>query len=269
MLKWIVRIVLGLLAVIVLAVAVLAGVIVYDTNFGLAAEDAANVTFASEDGLTLRGYVARPAGDGPHPAVLLLHEWWGLNGEIPHIADALAQQGYVVLAPDVYRGRVATTVPGALWMRITTPNDVIWADADSALSYLRGLEGVDAERVASVGFCFGGEQSLQLGLRAADALTAVVIFYGSTVADPAQLQVLSEAQPVLGIFGAEDQQIPLSEVSAFEDALNQAGIENTVTVYDGVGHAFLTAENYDDPGAAGEAWQQLLAFLDENVAAAP
>jgi carboxymethylenebutenolidase len=96
----------------------------------------------------------------------------------------------------------------------------------------------------------------------------VVIFYGSTVDDPTQLQALTEAQPVLGIFGAEDQQIPLSEVTAFENALNEAGIENTVTVYDGVGHAFLTAENYDEPGAAGEAWQQLLAFLDENVAAA-
>ena len=263
--KLIIRIVVGLLAVIVLAVAVLAGIIVYDTNLGVAAADSTNVTYAGEGDLTLQGYVARPEGDGPHPAVLLLHEWWGLNAEMPHIADALAEQGYVVLVPDLYRGRVATSVPGALWMRITTPNDVIWADTDSALTYLRGLEGVDPERVASVGFCFGGEQSLQLGLRAADALTAVVIFYGSTVDDPAQLQALTEAQPVLGIFGAEDQQIPLSEVTAFENALNEAGIENTVTVYDGVGHAFLTAENYDEPGAAGEAWQQLLAFLDENV----
>ncbi|MEZ4832047.1 MAG: dienelactone hydrolase family protein [Caldilineaceae bacterium] len=83
--------------------------------------------------------------------------------------------------------------------------------------------------------------------------------------DPAQLAALADAQPVLGIFGAEDQQIPISEVTAFEEALNQAGIENTVTIYDGVGHAFLTAENYDGPGAGGKAWQQLLAFLGENV----
>ncbi len=265
MLKWIMRFVLGALVVLLVAVVILAGVIIYDTNFGVSAADVTNVTYTGAGETTLQGYLVRPEGEGPFPAVLLLHEWWGLNAELPHLADALAAQGYIVLAPDVYRGRVASTVPGALWMRLTTPNQPIWADADSALAYLRGLDGVDPERVASVGFCFGGEQSLQLGLRAADELTAVVLFYGSTVTDPQQLQALTQAQPVLGIFGAEDQQIPVSEVEAFEAALTNAGIQNTVTVYDGVGHAFLTADNYDEPGAPGQAWNQLLAFLDENV----
>lgn len=265
MFKWIVRIGLGIVAVVLLILVVLAGIIIYDTNFGAEAKGAANVTYRGADGQTLQGYLAQPEGPGPHPAVLMFHEWWGLNAEIPHLADALAGQGYVVLAPDLYRGRVASTVPGALWMRITTPDEPIWADADSALAYLRGLETVDPERVASMGFCFGGEQSLQLGLRKADDLTVVVLFYGSTVADPAALEALAEAQPLLGIFGAEDGQIPLSEVESFRAALSTAGIEHTVTVYDGVGHAFVTAENYDQPGAPGEAWQQLTAFLEEHV----
>ncbi|MBX2998337.1 MAG: dienelactone hydrolase family protein [Caldilineaceae bacterium] len=263
--KWILRIGVGIIGVVLLAVIVLAGIIIFDTNFGAEARSASNVTYRGADGRTLQGYLAQPQGPGPHPAVLMFHEWWGLNEEIPHLADALAGQGYVVLAPDLYRGRVASTVPGALWMRITTPNEPIWADADSALTYLRGLDTVDPERVASMGFCFGGEQSLQLGLRRAEDLTAVVLFYGSTVTDPTALQALADAQPVLAIFGAEDAQIPVSEVEAFRAALSAAGIEHTVTVYDGVGHAFVTAENYDQPGTPGEAWQQLVAFLEENV----
>lgn len=95
---------------------------------------------------------------------------------------------------------------------------------------------------------------------------AVVTFYGSgPITDPAQLGAMEQAAPVLGVFGAEDGNIPVSEVRAFEEALGRRNIEHTITIYDGVGHAFVGSENYDAGGTATEAWNQLLAFLEENV----
>lgn len=259
--KIITRILLGLGGLLALVIVVLAGVIAWDVNQGVSAAAHANVTYTNAQGITVQGYLAQPEGEGPFPAAIMLHEWWGLNEEIPHLADALAAQGYVVLAPDLYRNRVMTTVPGALFMRLTTPSEPIWADADAALDYLRGLPNVDPAAIVSLGFCFGGEQSLQLGLRRAEDLAGVVVFYGSVVTDPAQLAVLADT-PVLGIFGQVDAQIPLERVRAFEQALTRAGVPQTVTVYDGMGHAFVTPQNYVGEDAPGQAWRQMVAFLD-------
>ena len=107
---------------------------------------------------------------------VLFDKWWGLNEGITVLADALAQEGYVVLAADAYRGQVTSLFPRALWLRLTTPSDQIFADVDAALAHLRGLENVDPSRVASMGFCFGGGQSLQLGMRQSEKLSATIIY---------------------------------------------------------------------------------------------
>lgn len=259
------RIVSGVLASLLLIMLVLGGILIFDAFLGQQTADFANTPYTASDGTELLGYLAEPAGPGPHPAVLLLHEWWGLNEEITHIADALAAEGYVVFVPDAYRGKLASQVPGALFLRLSTPEEAIFSDIDAGLAYLRGLENVDPARVASWGFCFGGEQSLQLALRQPENLAAMVMYYGAVETEVERLRPLLQAQPVLSIFGAEDAQIPVAEVEAFAAALDQLGVANTVTVYPGVGHAFLTAENYTEPGPPGEAWQQTLAFLAENV----
>ncbi len=259
------RILLNLVGLLLVVALVLGGILVFDVNFGQQTADFANTTYADAANRELLGYLAEPAAAGPHPGVLLLHEWWGLNEEITHIADALAAEGYVVFVPDAYRGKLATQVPGALYLRLSTPEEAIFSDIDAGLAYLRGLENVDAARVASWGFCFGGEQSLQLALRQPENLAAMVMYYGSVETEVERLRPLLQAQPVLGIFGAEDAQIPVAEVEAFAAALDQLGVENTVTIYPGVGHAFLNAENYNEPGPPGEAWQQTLAFLAESL----
>jgi carboxymethylenebutenolidase len=225
-----------------------------------------NVSFAGPDGTTLRGYLATPqSGSGPFPAVIMIHEWWGLNRDIARLADALAAEGYVVLAPDAFRGSVAQDAQGAMQQVRTTPGEQIAADMDAALDFLRSHELVDADRVASMGFCFGGTQSMYMGTRNPE-LAAVVTFYGSgPITDPGRLGAMDEAAPVLGVFGAEDRNIPVAEVRGFEEALSARDIEHTVTVYDGVGHAFVNSENYDTGGTPTEAWNQLLAFLDENL----
>ncbi|MEZ4510643.1 MAG: dienelactone hydrolase family protein [Chloroflexota bacterium] len=264
-LRWLKRLSLLVAGLLLLIVLLFAGTIGYDVAFGRDSTDFTNVTYSGSDGSTLHGYLAVPEGDGPHPAVLLIHEWWGLNEGITILANALAREGYVVLAADAYRGEVTTLFPRALWLRLTTPGEQIFADVDAALAHLRGLANVDPNRVASMGFCFGGGQSLQLGMRQSEKLSATIIYYGSVVTDLEVLRASYPAEPVFGVFGEEDQQILPADVLEFEANLNTLNIENEITIYPGVGHGFLNEENYDQPGTAMDAWQQTLAFLNETL----
>jgi carboxymethylenebutenolidase len=262
--KWLKRIGLGLLGLLALILLIFGGIIVFDSLFGPDTAEFTNITYQDEAGNELIGYLAQPEEPGTYPAVLLIHEWWGLNEGITVLADALAEEGYVVLAPDAYRGRVTAQFPRAIWLRLTTPEEQVFNDVDAALAHVMSLDNVDPERVASMGFCFGGGHSLQLGMRQSENLALTIMYYGAVVTEPELLRPLTDNQPVLGIFGEEDQSIPVEGVLEFEAALNSLSIPNEITIYEGVGHAFLTEENYDESGPAMEAWQQTLGFLAEN-----
>lgn len=261
---WVKRILAGIGLVIAAILLLAGGIFLWDSLFGEKTADFTNTTYTAADGTELLGYLAAPDEPGPHPGILLIHEWWGLNEGITILADALAEEGYVVFAPDGYRGKLASTIPRALWLRLTTPTEQVEGDMDAALAYLRGLDGVDTSRVASMGFCFGGGHSLQLGLRQSENLALTILYYGAVVTDEDLLRPLTDGQPVLGIFAEEDNTIFPQEVLEFEAALNSLDIENEITIYPDVGHAFLNEENYNQPGAAGDAWQQTLAFLERN-----
>lgn len=262
---WIKRIGLAILGFLLLLIILFAGFIIYDSLFGSDTADFTNVQYTNEQGQELLGYLATPEGPGPHPGVLLIHEWWGLNEGMTILADALAEEGYVVFAPDGYRGQVTSAIPRALYLRLSIPTEQVEADMDSALAYLRSLDQVDNARVASMGFCFGGGHSLQLGLRQSENLAMTIMYYGAVVTEPDLLRPLTDGQPVLGIFAEEDNTIFPEEVMEFEAALNSLDIQNEITIYPGVGHAFLTEENYDEPGPAGDAWSQTLRFLQDNL----
>ena len=264
-LRWLKRVLWGGLGLSVLLIALLAGSIAYDAWFGRHSTEFTNVSFPGQDGTTLHGYLALPDGPGPQPAVLLIHEWWGLNEGILVLADALAAEGYVVLAADAYRGQLTRQVPRALWLRLTIPETQVRTDLDDALDYLLAQGEVDPARVATMGFCFGGGESLQLGLRQSERLAVTILYYGSVVTEIEALRPLRDQQGVLGIFGAEDQQIFVEDVLEFETALNSLAIANEVTIYEGVGHAFLSEDNFEEPGTAGDAWQQTLEFLATNL----
>jgi carboxymethylenebutenolidase len=224
-----------------------------------------NVSFPGPGGITLQGYLSLPAGSGPAPGVLMVHEWWGLNRDITLLADALAKEGYVVLAADAFRGSVAQTPADAMKQVSGTPREQVAADLDAALGVLRSHARVDPKRVASLGFCFGGTQSMFMGTRNPE-LAAVVIFYGSgPIADVNQLGSMREAGPVLGIYGEQDTNIPVAQVRSFESALRAKGVEHTITVYPGVGHAFVKSSTYRDGGTAEKAWRQMLAFLRQTL----
>jgi carboxymethylenebutenolidase len=260
------RILLGLAGLVLALIVFLAGSIAVDGLIGQNRLDAlVNTSIANPNGPEVRAFVARPSTPGPHPAVIMIHEWWGLKPEIVGKAEALAQEGYVVIAPDTFRGSTTGWIPRAIYQVTTTPAEQVDGDLEAVFDWLSAQPDVQADRIAIMGFCYGGGASLRYSL-SNDQLAATAVFYGSTIADAERLRVLSG--PVLGVFGSADNAIPVSEVQAFEAALDQAGVPNQVTIYEGQPHAFVKSiEEIRQGGPQQEAWNELLDFLRQNLQA--
>jgi carboxymethylenebutenolidase len=259
------RVLLGVLVFFVGFVALLIGSIAVDYALGADRLDSvANATIpAINSGPDVRAYVAKPDGAGPFPTVIMIHEFYGLNQSIVSKADLLAEEGYLVIAPDTFRGSTTTWIPRAIYQVISSKPENVNADLDSVYAWLESQPDVDADRIAIAGFCYGGRTSLAYSLHN-DQLAATVVFYGSPETDPAVLKTLSG--PVLGIFGGTDQSIPVEQVNAFDSALTEAGVPHEITIYDGQPHAFVQdAERIKAGGAQGEAWDQMLMFLEKNL----
>ena len=206
------------------------------------------------------GYFARPASDGTFPGVIMIHEWWGLNDNIKDMARQLAAEGYIVLAVDLYNGEVAADSARARELTSGLDQETATANMEAALNYLREH---NATRLASLGWCFGGGQSMQLALAGQD-LDATVIYYGNLVTEVGRLENIN--WPVLGVFGDQDQSIPVDTVNQFETALNGAGVQNEIYIYEGVGHAFAnpSGDNYA-PEETMDAWEKTLSFLERSL----
>ena len=259
------KVLLGILVFIGCFVLFLAGSIAIDALLGR--ERIENVTNTTIPGVNggpdVRAYVAKPEGDGPFPTVIMIHEFFGLNESIVSKADLLAEDGYLVVAPDTFRGATTAWIPRAIYQVITTKTEDVNVDLDSVYAWLEEQPDVDSARVGVSGFCYGGRASLLYSLHN-NKLATTVVFYGSSETDPEILKNLPG--PVLGIFGGADQSIPLEEVYAFEEGLNAAGIPNQITVYEGQPHAFVKdVDGIKAGGAQGEAWNEMLVFLEKNL----
>ncbi len=207
------------------------------------------------------GYLARPAVDGDYPGVIMIHEWWGLNDDIKTMADNLASHGYVVLAVDLYGGKVATTSDQA--RQLISSYDLQYGkqNMNSAVSLLN--ENYSVDKIGSIGWCFGGGQSLNLALNNSE-MDATVIYYGSVITDTDSLSAIQ--WPVLGIFAQLDKGIPVETVMEFESTLNELGVDNQIHIYDGVDHAFANPSG--DRFAADEsmnAWAHTVTFFETNL----
>ena len=214
-------------------------------------------------GLDVRTYVVAPPGDGPFPAVIMIHEFYGLNESVVGKAEGLAQEGYLVVAPDTFRNSTTAWIPRAIYQVVTNKPEQVNQDLDSVYAWIEAQPNAAADRIGIVGYCYGGRASLSNSLHN-DQLAATVIFYGSPITDPQVLRSLPG--PVLGIFGGADSSIPEEDVHAFESALNQAGIPNEITLYDGQPHAFVTdIESIRSGGVQGLAWAQMLEFFEKNL----
>lgn len=206
------------------------------------------------------GLLAQPSKPGTYPSVLMVHEWWGLNDNIETMARLLAAEGYRVLAVDLY-GEVATTQEKAKELSGKARADEAGTTAKLAAA-ADWLRATGSGKLATLGWCFGGQQSLRASLaRPADA---TVIYYGNLVTDSGALAKLNG--PVLGIFGDQDQSVPVAEVEKFRQALGQAGKPADIHVYPGVGHAFANPSGARfAPGETLDAWAKTLAFLEKSL----
>lgn len=222
------------------------------------------VRYASGDE-RVEGYLVTPAGTGPFPAVVVIHEWWGLNEQVKGEARRLAAEGYVALAVDLYRGRVTADREEAHELARGLPDDRARRDLVAAFDYLAGRREVRADRIGSIGWCMGGGFSLALAV-AQPRLAASVIYYGRLVTDEGTLQQIRA--PVLGLFGEADRGIPVASVRAFEGSMQKLGKVIEVHVYPGAGHAFANAESRSyQPAAAEDAGAKTVAFLARHLKA--
>jgi carboxymethylenebutenolidase len=202
------------------------------------------------------------------PAVVMIHENKGLNDYIKESANLLARNGYVVLAVDLFNGEVVTDDQNRsreLTSAIRDNPGIAIENTRAAVNYLQSIDNVDPAKVASLGWCFGGQQSLQLAINSKDnPLAATVIYYGRLTNDTQALSGIT--WPVLGIFGGKDQSISVDSVMHFQKALNDTGITNEIYVYPNVGHAFANPSN--DNYAAKEtadSWNKTLDFLSRHL----
>ena len=203
------------------------------------------------------------------PAVIMIHEFWGINDNIRSMARTLAKQaGYVVLAVDLFKGQ-STKDPNQATILVKSvrdnPQEAI-SNLQAAVKYVSSLPFVNSSKIASLGWCFGGGQSLQLALHSEQQpLAATVLYYGTPLVT--DKQALSNIKwPVLGIFGDHDQANPLPLINTFKAALDNDGITNEVLIYKGVGHAFAnpSGANYA-PQQTADAWQKTLTFLSKYL----
>ncbi len=228
------------------------------------------------DGSSLRAELFVPAGDGPHPGVVVLHESFGLNDDIRRIAGRFADAGYAALAPDLYShgtrivclSRVMVDmVSGAVAREI--------ADIHTARDALAARPGIDSKRIAVAGFCQGGGFALIAG--AQPGFSAAAVNYGMVPANRSHLDGLC---PVVASYGSKDRIAGRKMAERLEQHLTTLGIPHDVKTYERVGHSFFSqvdgwqgwlarvptpmAVGYDE-AAAEDGWQRMLSFFDEHV----
>jgi len=227
------------------------------------AADGKSVSYKSGDE-TVQGLLYTPAGKGPFPAIIVIHEYWGLNDWVKEQASKLSDQGYEALAIDLYRGKVATTPDMAHELMRGVPEDRAKRDLHAAFEFLQSQPNVKKNRIAAIGWCMGGGYSLDVALQE-PTLAADVINYGHLATDPAALNKINS--PILGLFGGQDRGITPDDVHKFDAAMKQAGKKIEVKIYDDAGHAFENPNNKDGyrPADAADAWKRTVDFLAETL----
>jgi carboxymethylenebutenolidase len=222
-----------------------------------------NVSYKSGDD-TVQAIIYTPEGKGPFPGILVIHEWWGLNGWVKEQASKLSDLGYVALAIDLYRGKVATTPDEAHEIMRGVPDDRAARDLHAAFEFLKSQPNVKKDRIASIGWCMGGGYSFDVALQE-PTLTADVINYGHLATDPRALKNINAS--ILGIFGGQDRGISVDDVKKFEQSMKQLGKKVEIVIYPNAGHAFENPNNKAGYRAddAADAWKRTVNFLAQTL----
>ena len=211
------------------------------------------------------GHLELPKGEGTHPAVIVIHEWYGVNDWVEDQTEALAKLGYIALAVDLYKGNVAKDNETAHQLMSGLAEDEAITLLRAAADFLRARDDVRANAIGVIGWCMGGKYSIRLA--AADpGIRAAVMYYGAPLTDPAAIRQIQAA--VLGNFGGEDKGPSPEQVRAFEKALKDAGKKVDFKIYPGAGHAFANENNpwggYRE-AAAKDAWVRTKTFFAREL----
>ena len=213
---------------------------------------------------TVQGFLATPGTSGKHPGIVVIHEWWGLNDWVKEETQKLADQGYVALAVDLYRGKIAANSDEAHELMRGLPQDRGTRDLKAAFDYLASRKDVESNKIGSIGWCMGGSWSMQFAV-AEPRLAACVVNYGALPTEASEIAKIHA--PVLGNFGAEDRGIPVDAINAFANTMKADGKFIDVKIYDGAGHAFENPNNKAGyrPKAAKDAWGRITVFFAKNL----
>lgn len=208
------------------------------------------------------GFLALPRDPRCHWAIIVIHEWWGLNEWVKEQTEKLAAYGYVALAVDLYEGKVAVDPSEARKLKRRLRQDRAISDLKAAFDYLAGRTDVDAKHIGSLGWSMGGGLAVQLAIHE-PRLAACVVNYGPLPTNIAEIKNINAA--VLGIFGALDRGIPPDKIRAFKERMKAAGKRVDIEIYDGAGHAFENPANKRGyrPAAAADAWFHTLEFFKQ------
>ena len=230
---------------------------------GSLAATSRSVSYKSGDD-TVQAFIYTPEGKGPFPGILVIHEWWGLNDWVKEQASKLSDLGYVALAIDLYRGKVATTPDEAHEIMRGVPDDRAARDLHAAFEFLKSQPYVKKDRIASIGWCMGGGYSFDVALQE-PTLTADVINYGHLATDPRSLKKINAS--ILGIFGGQDRGITVEDVKKFEQSMMQMDKKVEIVIYPNAYHAFENPNNDNGYRAAdaADAWKRTVKFLADTI----
>jgi carboxymethylenebutenolidase len=223
------------------------------------------IAYGEVDNKNIHGYLSVPANaTGSLPALIVIHEWWGLNDNIKATSERLAAEGYVTLAVDLYGEKVAQDPQEAmaLMQNLTENSDLALENLEQAYAYLSAAAG--APKVGVVGWCLGGRWSLQTALALPDDIDAMVMYYGAVDTDKQRLATLN--MPILGLFAGNDPIVPRNTIDLFQSNLRELGKDANIFVYEDSQHAFANPSGlaYDE-AAAEDAWNKTLEFFYEHL----
>jgi carboxymethylenebutenolidase len=223
---------------------------------------AQTVSFPGSSATQIDGYLARPSGDGPFPAVVVIHEIYGLNANIKQIARRFAEHGYVALAVDLFAGRNRTVCMFRFFggMLFNSLDHGGIRDLKAALTWLAQQPDVDGARLGAIGFCLGG--SFAVAWACSDnRLKAIAPYYGM---NPRPLAAVARACPVVGSYPSED--FTAKPAQKLDVALDEYSIPHDIKIYPGAKHSFFNDQggNYD-PAASEDSWRRVLAFFEGHI----
>ena len=222
------------------------------------------VSFGSNGG-TVDGYLVKPEDGQAHPGVVMIQEWWGVEDHIKELAERLARQGYTVLAPDLYHGKVVDEPDEAGKAMMALNKGAAVQEIGKAVEYLKTRSDARADKIGVVGFCMGGMLAWKAAETQDGAIAAVASFYGAGY-QPTAEDMAKVTAPALVVWGGQDGSIPPADREHIASLLQQQGKTHKTLLYPAAGHAFMNDKHGAlEPESAQQAWSELLAWFKQYL----